>query len=550
MKLHTQILLGMAVGAAVGLTLGPKSPWFPRDTFLISDLQRTELRSAPDPAATRLTLPQANGFETGSHNPPLLRAALLGYEYGPLQDARGKTMRRATWAKVQFSYGTALALLDTDDQLAEQLGGASVGSAHTAYLRIENLPLESGGFVARPEPVWGMGDALLRWLWPLGALFMKLIQMAIVPLVFSSLLVGIARLGDVRQLGRMGLKTLGLYLITTAAAISIGVSLATWVGPGHALSEATRAVMHAEYATGTSGTATGAAAATGFAHNLLAVVPINPFEALSKGRLLQVIFFAVFLGVALSLMGADRGTPVVDFFERLQQALVRGIQWIMAFAPIGVAALVADVVGQSGIDLIGALLLYAVTVAAGLLIHVTAVYGIMVRAVSKQSWWHFMKAARPPQLMAFSTCSSAVTLPLSMECAEKELGVSPSVSSFVLPLGATVNMDGTALYQGVAAVFVAQVFGMDLTLIDQLTIIGTATVASIGTASGPAAGMVTLAMVLTQAGIPTVGIALILGLDRILDMLRTAVNVTGDLAVTATVAAWEGESRDAGTAAG
>lgn len=538
MQTHTKVILGMVVGAAIGVTLGPKSPWLERDAFLISDLNRVELTLDRSDSSKRVWL----GASVDPALPPVgARCEFLEFEYAELEDRLGESLRRPVWAKVRFAFPADLALLDQDEGVRKRLGNPKPGERLTGWIRIENIPLESGGFVARPEPVSGLGDTIVSWLRPIGALFMKLIQMVIVPLVFSSLLVGIARIGDVRKLGRMGAKTLGIYLFTTAVAITIGVGLAHLLRPGHLLPEATRAALNAEFAAGAVGTAAGAVQAPSFLENLVAIVPSNPLGSLADGQLLQIIFFATLLGVSITLLDQTKGSPLIDFFDRLQQALVMMIHLVMLLAPFGVAALLADVVGQSGVDTFGALFLYAITVLLGLSLQASIVYGGMVRLFSKMSWIGFMKAARPAQLIGFSTSSSSAALPVSMECAESKMGVSSPVASFVLPLGATVNMDGTALYQGVAAVFIAQVFGIDLTLMDQLGIIGTATVASIGTASGPAAGMITLAMVLTNAGIPTVGIALILGMDRILDMFRTAVNVTGDLAVTLAVASSEGE---------
>ncbi len=257
--------------------------------------------------------------------------------------------------------------------------------------------------------------------------------------------------------------------------------------------------------------------------------------------MLQILFFAVIFGIALTMLGEGEGRIVITFFDKVQNAMVVVIHIVMAIAPYGVAALVAKVIGSSGASVLGALFVYAGVVLLGLALHAILVYGLIVKFMAKLRFWDFLKAIRPAQLIAFSTSSSSATLPVSLEVAEQSLSVSKSTSSFVLPLGSTVNMDGTALYQGVAAVFIAQVFGMDLSVGDQLAIVLAATMASIGAAGVPGAGMVTLAMVLTASGIPEVGLALILGMDRILDMFRTAVNVTGDLAVTAAIATSEGE---------
>jgi Na+/H+-dicarboxylate symporter len=256
--------------------------------------------------------------------------------------------------------------------------------------------------------------------------------------------------------------------------------------------------------------------------------------------MLQIIFFALMLGVSLTML-KEKGETLIKFFDDLQEAMVVLINLIMKLAPYGVAALVAAVIGQSGWSVLKALLVYTITVLIGLTLHAVLVYGGLVKLIVKAPLGEFFKAIRPAQLLAFSTSSSSAALPVSMECAEKNVKMSKEVASFILPLGSTVNMDGTALYQGVAAVFIAQVFGLDLSIADQLSIVLAATMASIGAAGVPGAGIVTLALVLTTSGIPQVGLALILGMDRLLDMFRTAVNVTGDLSVATVMAKLEGE---------
>ena len=359
-----------------------------------------------------------------------------------------------------------------------------------------------------PEPISGLGDTITSSIKPVGTLFLKLIKMVIVPLVFASLLVGIASLGDLRKLGRIGGKTLGVYMLTTAAAVSIGLLSAQIIRPGDAIGEADKAALEAQFMSAAGSKASNAADAPSTVDNLLAIVPNNPIASLATGDMLQVIFFALILGIALTMIGGKKAEVVVTFFDCIQEAMVLTIHMVMKIAPYGVAALVADVIGSSGVSVLLALLVYALTVIVGLLLHALLVYGGMVRFIAKVNLTKFLRAIRPAQLIAFSTSSSSATLPVSMECAEENLGVSNSVSSFVLPLGSTVNMDGTALYQGVAAMFIAQVFvpgGLGLS--DQLTIVLTATLASVGAAGVPGAGMVTLAMVLTA---PSVSLRLVL----------------------------------------
>jgi Na+/H+-dicarboxylate symporter len=376
---------------------------------------------------------------------------------------------------------------------------------------------------------------------------MRLLKMVIVPLVFSSLLVGVASLGDVRKLGRLGSRTILLYTATTAVAVSLGLLCANIINPGSFVDPEAKARLLSEFQGAASAKSDSAASAPSMIENLLQIIPTNPLESLATGNMLQIIFFAIFLGVALTMLpkdeeGQPKGGTIIRFFDDLQEAMIVVINLIMKIAPLGVAALVAAVIGQSGWSVLKALLVYSVTVLIGLGLQTLLVYGGLIRFVAKVPLGRFFSIIRPAQLLAFSTSSSSATLPVSMECAEEDLKMSKEVSSFVLPLGSTVNMDGTALYQGVAAVFIAQVFGMDLSVGDQLSIVLAATMASIGAAGVPGAGIVTLALVLTASGIPQVGLALILGMDRLLDMFRTAVNVTGDLSVAAVMATSEGET--------
>ncbi len=531
MQIYTKVLIGMAVGAAVGLTLGPKSALLEPDTYLLDDASGYEFRlDRADPAST-VEMPA--GLE--------LRATSLEVLEETREDARGASVSVPAWAKIRFPFSRDFVLRDSGGELRGSLGDPRPGEDVVLWLRIEAIELDSGGFVTRPGRVSGFGTTLISWLRPVGVVFIKLIKMVIVPLVFASLLVGVASLGDVRKLGRLGGKTLGTYFATTAIAVTIGVGLAHLIQPGQFVSEGDRAALQAEYASAADSRAEDAAAAPSAIDNILDIIPENPLASLSSGDMLQIIFFATIFGVALTLLDRNKGTPVVQFFDRVQHAMIMIIHMVMAVAPYGVAALVADVIGQSGISVLSALVVYAGTVLAGLAIHGLAVYGLLVRFGARLPWLSFMRAARPAQLIAFSTSSSSAALPVSMECAEENLGVSQPVASFVLPLGSTINMDGTALYQGVAAIFIAQVFQVDLSFGAQVGIVATATMASVGAAGVPGAGIVTLAMVLTAAGIPPVGIALILGMDRILDMFRTSVNVTGDLAVTAMMAVSEGE---------
>jgi proton glutamate symport protein len=531
MKIYTKILLGMIIGAVVGLTLGPTSELLEHDLYKVADGSRVHLRLDRQDAASELPLPEGVGVS-------LKVIEVLNEER---KDAAGVVEELPAWARVSFRYTQRFALA-ASPELTERLGKPKARKKLEAWLRIDAKPLDTGGFLLEPRPVSSLGDTIISWLQPIGVIFMRLITMVIVPLVFCSLVVGVASLGDVRRLGRLGGRTIGLYLCTTAIAVTIGLLCAHVVNPGGFVDEKDRVALQSSFSAAAGDKVSAAAQAPSTLDNIVSIVPTNPVESLSSGNMLQIIFFATIFGIALTLVGAAESKIVVTFLDRVQQAMVMIIHIVMQVAPYGVAALVAEVIGTSGVSVLASLLVYTFTVLFGLLLQAVLVYGGLVKFVAKLPFMHFLKAIRPAQLLGFSTSSSSATLPVSLECAEENLGVSQSVSSFVLPLGSTVNMDGTALYQGVAAVFIAQVFNMDLDLTAQLGIVLTATMASVGAAGVPGAGMVTLALVLTTAGIPTVGVALILGMDRLLDMFRTSVNVTGDLAVTCVMAVGEGEN--------
>lgn len=376
---------------------------------------------------------------------------------------------------------------------------------------------------------------------PVGKLFIRLIRMIVVPLVFSSLFVGTASLGNIRKLGRIGAKTIIYYLCTTAIAITIGLALGNILKPGEGIDSATRQSLLASYETEASRKIDVSKNKPGVIETITNIVPENPLESLVEENMLQIIFFALLFGIAVTLIPNNRGKPLIDFFEAVSEGMIQLVHIVMKMAPIGVLALIAAVVGRFGIDILFSLIRYSLVVFSGLVIHALFIYSAAVRIFSGMGPVDFFKAIRPAQLIAFSTSSSNATLPVTMECAEKNLGVSEEISSFVLPLGATINMDGTALYQGVAAIFISQVYGISLSFGDQLTIVLMATLASIGAAGVPGIGIITLAMVLQTIGIPLEGIALILGVDRLLDMCRSTVNITGDASAAVVVAATEGE---------
>lgn len=378
-----------------------------------------------------------------------------------------------------------------------------------------------------------------------GDAWIDLITMVVIPLVVASLIVGTASLGDITKVGRVGGKTVGYYLVTTAIAVTIGLVLSNLLIQDARMSpEALEALRGRDLADAQS-TVEMARQAPGIIEVLRGIIPRNPIEALVNFDMLQIIFFSILFGAALSVLAAPKRDPVLNFFDGVNQAAIVLIHWIMKLAPYAVFALIGAVIARFGADVLQSLLVYSLTVVAGLLLHVALTYTAALRFLARVNPLDFYRRIREAQLIAFSTSSSNATLPVTMETAEDEIGISKEVSSFVLPLGATINMDGTALYQAVATMFIAQVLVGDLSLTAQFGIVLTATLASIGAAGVPSAGIIILIVVLQQALPPTVdpaaGIALILGVDRILDMCRTSVNVTGDLTAAAVVARSEGE---------
>ncbi len=392
----------------------------------------------------------------------------------------------------------------------------------------------------------GFASFISTYVKPFGTAFIRLISMIVVPLVFASLFVGTASLNDIRKLGRIGGKTIAYYLCTTAIAILIGLVLANIFKPGSGLTKHTQEQLLANYSEEAASKIDTALKKPGLAETLIDIIPQNPMEALTGGDMLQIIFFALILGIAITMIPSEKGVSVIKFFDGINDAMIKLVHIIMEFAPYGVFALIAAIIGDFGLDILKPLFKYSIIVIVGLFLHITITYSLALKLLTKASvsLKIFFKGIRPAQLIAFSSSSSSATLPVTMECVEENIGVSKEISSFVLPLGATINMDGTALYQGVASVFIAQVFGMGLTIGQQLTIVLMATLASIGAAGVPGVGMITLTMVLKQIGVPLEGIALILGVDRILDMCRTIVNITGDATCATVVAYSEGQVQE------
>jgi proton glutamate symport protein len=418
---------------------------------------------------------------------------------------------------------------------------------HTKILIGMTLGLIFGMFAIQFSSV---SSFTIDFIKPFGTIFIRSLKMVAVPLVLASLIIGVANIGDISKLSRMGGKTLLIFVVTTIISITLGLSLVAILKPGYKLPEETRQNLMSMYDANASSQIDVAqdVKTRGPLQPLVDMVPDNIFLAASNnGLMLQVVFFALLVGVALLQTPKEKGATVLSFFNGLNEVIIKIVQYIMMIAPYGVFALIASLIIEIAGDnpdkaweLLYALLWYTITVILGMLVMMAIVYPILIKYFSKIKYFDFFKGIRPAMLLGFSTSSSTATLPVTMDRVEKKLGVSEEVSSFVLPLGATINMNGTSLYQGVSAVFIAQAMGLDLSLSQQLMIVLTATLAAVGTAGVPGAGLVMLVIVLEAAGIPAAGIALIMAPERILDMIRTMVNITGDASVSVVVASTEG----------
>ncbi len=396
----------------------------------------------------------------------------------------------------------------------------------------------------------GTADFTANYIRPFGTIFVDLLKLIAIPLIVASLIVGITSLNDTAKLSRMGGKTIAIYMVTTTFAITIGLTTVNIMQPGKALPEETRISLMESYGEDVEDRDEAAREVLERSplQFLVDIVPENFLDAASdNANMLQVVFVAVLLGIGLINIPVQKGEVLINFFSALNDVIIKIVDFIMKTAPYGVfalmAAVIVDLAGDDlsqALNLLTALGWYCLAVFIGLMLHVFIIYSSLFKLFSKMKLFDFFRAIQPAIVLGFSTSSSVATLPVTMERVEKNLGVNEEVSSFVLPVGATINMDGTSLYQAVAAVFIAQALGLDLTIAQQLTIVLTATLASIGTAGVPGAGIIMLVIVLQAIQVPVEGIALILGVDRILDMLRTAVNVTGDAAVAVVVAHTEG----------
>jgi proton glutamate symport protein len=385
-------------------------------------------------------------------------------------------------------------------------------------------------------------ELVTNWIRPFGEIFVNSLKLIAVPLILTSLIKGVTELRDISSLSRMGLKSLAFFITTTLVAATIGLTIANLVQPGMGFSEETRAKLSSldesrsrmEKATQTAESTERQSPLQG----LVDIVPANIFDAATdNSRMLQVIFFAIFFGVGMILIKPAQSAPLKQFVDGANEVVMKMIDIIMLFAPFGVFALMASQIAQTPTaDVLLGLLSYSLCVVAGLAIILFLVYPSLLFVFAGMGPVRFFRAMAPAQLMAFSTSSSAATLPVTMERVEEHLGVDNEVASFVLPVGATINMDGTCLYQAVAAVFIAQAYNLELSIAQQISIVATATLASIGSAAVPGAGMVMLVIVLKSIGVPVEGLALIIAVDRILDMCRTTINVTGDAMVSVIIA--------------
>ncbi len=472
-------------------------------------------------------------FSVGSHE--------LNVSYR--EGTEERTVRLARWMELRFLRGdSVVASFGPEDQLNILKYFRSRTADERSVLKLEVVvPADGGG-----ERVVTVSSGTLRTIEkvktvavlikPVGTLFIRLLMFIAIPLVLASLIVGAASLGDIRSVGRLGGKTLGWYLMTITVAITIGLVLVNLLEPGKRVAPEAQAKLLAEYQVDVRAEVP----PIDIVDMLVTIVATNPIKALADGEMLQIVFFALMVGISLTMVEETRARPVIEFFTGLSDTMIKMVGMIMRIAPVGVFALIAATVAEFGFDILQTLFWYAATLILGLLLMTFGFLGLAVRVLAKIPYRKFYAGIKDAMLVAFTTSSSGATLPVNMRSVEMNLGVPKTISSFVLPLGATINMDGTSMYQAVATVFIAQVYGLDLNLTQQLTVLLTAVLASIGTAPVPGVGIVMLIIVLRSVNVPEEGIALILGIDRFLDMCRTVPNIVGDAAVATVIARSEG----------
>ncbi|MBW2733558.1 MAG: dicarboxylate/amino acid:cation symporter [Deltaproteobacteria bacterium] len=518
MKVYQKILLGIAAGTLFGLLLGPQSLLLKKDTVHVVDPSRVELQAALGDPASKIRLPRS----------ATTNFALVG-EHSVGKAGAGKAGRNL-WYEVKFTL-TAKMLTGGGVPALEGKRPA-LGETRRAFLRAADAP----------PPSSGLGHRIAAFIGPIGEIFLRLILMLVVPLVFTTLTVGTASLGNVRSLERFGLRVLVYFLLTTAVGTAIGMALALLMGPGRGIVPTEAALLAEQFNFLVSDATSQVQKAPDLVTFLVQIVPDNPLHSMASAQpnMLQVMFFSIMFGVALTLLPESRSRQVLHLLDKTSKALVMVMHMVMAVAPFGVAALIAQTVGATGYRIFGPLGSYLLLVVVGLAIHAALSTLVARRAgVSPQDFW---RAIRPAELLGLGTSSSTATLPVSLAVAEDNLGLSPKLSSFTLTLGSSVNMPGTALFQAAALVFIAQAFGVELPLATLATAFVTIILLAVGTAAAPSAGVVSLALVLAGVGIPPVGIGLVVGFDRLLDMLRTPVNLAADFAGALWVAHATGET--------
>jgi len=455
------------------------------------------------------------------------------------------TTRISHWTTCRFEKeaGTPMASFGPEDQQKILQYFRSVPEHKpTGVVLVVQLPRDSsdaaGPTTVRFEDVSSIEKVktVAGYIKPVGTIFIRLLMFIAIPLVLTSLIVGSASLGDIRHVGRLGGKTLAWYLVTIIVSITIGLTLVNLIQPGKQVTVESRERLATEYQPEIGGEVP----KMDLVDMVVNIVATNPIKALANGDMLQIVFFALMVGISLTMVPEARAKPVLDFFSGMSETMIKMVGLIMTIAPYGVFALIAATVSDFGFDILGTLFWYVLTLVVGLALQTFGFLGLAVRVMAKIPYRKFYAGMKDAMLVAFTTSSSGATLPVNMRSVEQNLGVPNKIASFVLPLGATINMDGTAMYQAVASVFIAQVYGLDLDLAQQLIILFTAVLASIGTAPVPGVGIVMLIIVLRSVNIPEEGIALILGIDRFLDMCRTVPNILGDAAVATIIARSEG----------
>jgi Na+/H+-dicarboxylate symporter len=487
-KIHTQIIIGLILGAIFGAIFHVSQT---KLVLTFSDKKGTQTITIDDYERLELQIDDQNFSDTQKQNPLLLRK---------WQSLTAAEKKRAD-----------LRVFRADS------------SSNLAYQNILEIRRE---------------NTIATAIKPIGTIFIRLLSLIAIPLVLGSLIVGAASLGDVKKVARVGLKTFVYYISTTVIAISIGIVIANIFQPGTRINDESKQLLMAEYQPDIQKNIE-ETLSVDVVNMLVEMIPTNPFKAIASGEMLQIVFFAVLFGIMLTFIKAEKARPLIHFFDGLSETMIELVQKVMLIAPYAVFALIAATVAAFGFGILQTLIWYFLCVIGAMLIHIIFIYPLYLKIFARTSIRDFFRGIRPAQLVAFSTSSSAATLPVNFECCEDNLKVPKNITSFVLPLGATINMDGTALYQGVAAIFIAQIYGFDLNLAQQLTVILTATLASIGTAPVPGVGIIMLIIVLKSIHVPGEGIALILGVDRLLDMCRTVLNITGDATGTVIISASE-----------